>query len=196
MVIPLRYETCSVRCYHLMTTVRAWWTPPSDMKHLHQISLSHDSNQSKVIPPPPPPYKAETCSISCHYLLTTVRAWCALQVWNMLRQLSSSYVNHQSMVPPPQIWNMLCQFSSSSDNGQSMVISPSGKKYALSVVNVLCQPSEHGATPSDMKHAPSVLIDFWQRSEHGNTTSGKKHALSFFIVSWQRSEHDFWFLMY
>ena len=61
----------------------------------------------------------------------------------MLRQLSSSYDNGQSMVIHPsgmkhapsvviarawllipKVWNMLRQLSSSSDNGQSMVIYP------------------------------------------------------------------------
>ena len=135
------------------------------MKHLHQISSSHDSNQSKVIPPPPPPYKAETCSISCHYLLTTVRAWCALQVWNMLRQLSSSYVNHQSMVPPPQIWNMLCQLSSSHDNIRAWWYHLSYETCSISCHHLMTI-SEHGYTASDMKHALSVVIIPWQRTEH------------------------------
>ena len=56
----------------------------------------------------------EACTVSCHRLLTTVRAWsCITQVWNMLRQLTSSH-----------------------DNGQGMVIYPSSMKHALSVVIV------------------------------------------------------------
>ena len=90
----LRYETCSVSCHRLMTTVRIGY-----------LSLRY-----------------ETCMDSCHRDMTTVRAWLFIStVWNMPRQLSSSH-----------------------DNGQSMFIHPLG-----------------------MKHARSVVIASWQRSEHG-----------------------------
>ena len=87
----------------------------------------------------------ETCSVSCHRLMTTVRAWLFIsKVWNMLRQLSSWHDNGQSMFFIPKVWNMLRQLSSWHDNGQSIVI------HLI-----------------DMKHAPLVVIVTWQRSEHG-----------------------------
>ena len=87
----------------------------------------------------------ETCSVSCHRLMTTVRAWLFIsKVWNMLRQLSSWHDNSQSMVIYFKVWNMLRQLSSWHDNGQSIVIHL-----------------------SDMKHAPLVFIVTWQRSKHG-----------------------------
>ena len=87
----------------------------------------------------------ETCSVSCHRLMTTVRAWLFIsKVWNMLRQLSSWLDNGQSMVIYFKVWNMLRQLSSWHDNGQSIVIHL-----------------------SDMKHAPLVFIVTWQRSKHG-----------------------------
>ena len=114
----------------------------------------------------------ETCSVSCHRHMTTVRAWLFI----------------------PKIWNMLRQLSSSHDNGQSMVIHHSSIKHAPSVVIVTWQLSEHGYSSLryetcsvschrdmttvnawlfillGMKHAPSVVILSWQRSEHGNTS--------------------------
>ena len=87
----------------------------------------------------------ETCLVSCHLLMTTVRAWLFI----------------------PKVWNMLGQLSSPHDNGQSMVIHPLGMKHASSVVIVSWQRSEHGYHPWGMKHARSVVIASWQRSEHG-----------------------------
>ena len=56
----------------------------------------------------------ETCTVSCHRLMTMVRAWsCITRVWNMLRQFTSSH-----------------------DNGQGMVVYASSMKHALSVVIV------------------------------------------------------------
>ena len=87
----------------------------------------------------------ETCSDSCHRLMTTVRAWLFIsKVWNMLRQLSS--------------WH---------DNGQSMIIHLKGMKNASSVVIVSWQRSEHGYPSLRYEHAWSVVIASWQRSEHG-----------------------------
>ena len=52
----------------------------------------------------------ETCSVSCHRLMTTDRALLfVIKVWNILRQLLSCHGNGQSMVIPPQIWVMLFQ---------------------------------------------------------------------------------------
>ena len=67
--LSLRYETCSVSCHRLMTTVRVWW---------YSSSMSHALS------------------------VATVRAWLFIpKVWNMLRQLSSSHDNDQSMVIYP-----------------------------------------------------------------------------------------------
>ena len=111
----------------------------------------------------------ETCSVSCHRDITTVRAWLFI----------------------PKVWNMIYQLSSPHDNGQSMVIHPQGMKHAPTVVIVTWQRSEHGYSspryetcsvrchrlmttvrtwlfiPKVKKHAPSVVIVSWQRSEHG-----------------------------
>ena len=79
----------------------------------------------------------KTCSVSCHRLMTTDRAWLYIpQVLIMLRQFSSSHDNSQSMVIYHTCINMLCQLSSSHDYGQSMVIYLSGMKHAPSVVIV------------------------------------------------------------
>ena len=165
--ISFIYETSSVCCKCLLTTVRAWWYIPRVWSMLRQLPSSHDNSQGMVI------YllgmnhassfvivsrqrsehgniyiKYETCSVSCHRLITTVRVgnlslwqescsvscqhlmttvrawWCKHQVWNMLRQLSLSNNNGQSMVIYHSCTNMLRGLSSSNDNGQSMVIYP------------------------------------------------------------------------
>ena len=119
--ISFMYETCSVSCYHHMTTVRVWLYP----------------------------LKNESCSVSCHHLMTTARQRLFIsKVWNMLRQLSSSHDNGESMViyhislktcPAsclrlmttdkawlyiPKIWSMPHKLSSSHDNGKSMITPP------------------------------------------------------------------------
>ena len=72
----------------------------------------------------------EPCSISCHRLMMTDRAWLyILQVWIMLRELSSSH-----------------------DNGQSMVIDPSCMKHAPIVVIVSWQRTYHNY--SSLKYEP------------------------------------------
>ena len=119
----LKYETCSISCHRLMTTVREGYS-----------SLGY-----------------ETCSVSCHCLMTTYRARLII----------------------PEVWNMLHQLSSSHDNGQSMVI-----------------------YHSCMKHAPTVVIVSRQRSGHGNVSLMYVHASSVVIVSWQRTEHDYTSLRY
>ena len=86
-----------------------------------------------------------TCSVSCHRLMTSVRAW-----W---------YI--------PQVWNMLRQLSSTHDNSQSMVIYSSSTKHAPSIVIVSWQQIEHAYMSFMHEHAPSVAIVSWQRSEHG-----------------------------
>ena len=114
----LRYETCSVSCHRLMTTVRAWLFISKVWNMLRQLSSSHDNGQSMVINPEGMKHapavvivtwqrsehgylslRYETCSVSCHRLMTTVRAWLFIsKLWNMLRQLISSHDNGQSMV--------------------------------------------------------------------------------------------------
>ena len=89
--------------------------------------------------------KYDSCFVSCHLLITTVRAWLyIIHVWNMLRQLSSPH-----------------------DNIHSMVVNPLGMKHAPSVVIISWQWSEIDDTPLSMSHALSVAIVSWQRSEHG-----------------------------
>ena len=131
-------------------SMRYFWYSPQKSKYplciprvknmVHQLSSSHDNGLSKVM------YyscmkhaptidivswqrsghgyislKYVRCSVSCHRLMTTDRAW--------------SFI--------PKVWNMLCWLSSH-DNGLSMVIYPSCMKNAPSVVIVSCKWTEHG----------------------------------------------------
>ena len=103
----------------------------------------------------------ETCSVSGHRLVTTVRAWLFIsKVWNMLRQLSSSH-----------------------DNGQSMVIHPEGMKHAPTVVIVSWQRSEHGyssrryETCSDSWHRLMTTVRSWLSSLRYETCSNSWHRL-------------------
>ena len=137
--LSLRYETCFVSC-RLMTTVWAWLYIPRVWNMPRQMSSSHDNGQCIVIYPSSLnialsvdivswqrsehgyiSLKYEICSVSCHRVMTTDRAWLFI----------------------PKEWNMLCWLSSL-DNGLSMVIYPSGMKHAPSVVIVSCQWTEHG----------------------------------------------------
>ena len=160
----LRYETCSVSCHRLMTTVRACLFILKVWNMLRQLSSPHDNGQSMVIHPKGMKHaplvvivtwqrsehghsflRYEICSVSCYRLLTTVRAWLFI----------------------PKVWNMLRQLSSPHDNGQSMVIHHLG-----------------------MKHAPSVVIASWQQSEHGysslryETCSVSCHRLMTTVSAW------------
>ena len=162
--LSLVYETCSVSCYRLMTTVRAWLFIPNVWNMLRQLSSSHDKGQSMVIHPEgmnhaPTIYivtwqrsehgysslKYETCSDSCHRDMTTFRAWLFI----------------------PKVWNMPRQLSSSHDNDQSMVIHPLGMKHAPLVVIVTWQWSEHGyisfmyETCSDSCHRDMTTVRAW-----------------------------------
>ena len=160
----LRYETCLVSCHRLMTTVRAWLFIPKVWNMLRLLSSWHDNGQSMVIHPLGMKHaltvvivtwqwsehgysslRYETCSDSWHRLMTTVRAWLFIsKVWNMLRQLSSSH-----------------------DNGQSMVIHPEGMKYAPTVDIVSWQRTEHGysslkyETCSDSCHRDMTTVRAW-----------------------------------
>ena len=118
IIHPLRYETCSVSCHPLMTTVRAWYYIIHLWNMLRQLSSWHDNGQSMVIyllgmkhtpsvvivtcQRSEHGYSSlsyETCSVSCHRDMKTVRAWLFIpKVWNMLRKLSSWHDNGQSMV--------------------------------------------------------------------------------------------------
>ena len=129
--LSLRYETCSVSCHRLMTTVRAWLFVSKIWNMFQQLSLWHDNGQSMGFHPLGMKHlplvviaswqrsengysslRYETCSDSCHRLMTTVRAWLFI----------------------PKVWNMLCQLLLSSDNGQSMVIYPLGMNHSPSLV--------------------------------------------------------------
>ena len=118
MVIHPLGMTCSVSCHRLMTRVRAWLFISKIWNMLRQLSSWHDNGQSMVIHPLGMKHASlvviaswqrsehgyssiryETCSDSCHRVMTTVRAWVFIpKVWNMLRLLSSPHGNGQSMV--------------------------------------------------------------------------------------------------
>ena len=214
---PLGYETCSVSCHRDMTTVRAWLFISKVWNMLCQLSSPHDNGQSMVIHPSDMKHapsvvivtwqrsehgylslRYETCSVSCHRDMTTVRAWLFIsKVWNMLRQLSSFH-----------------------ENGQSMVIHPLGIKHAPSVVIVIWQRSEHGYSSLKYEtcfvscHRLMTMVRAWLfipkvwnmlrqlSSWHDNGQSmiiylwGMKHAPSVVIVTWQRSEHGYSSLRY
>ena len=203
------YETCSFSRHRCLTTDRAWLYIPKVWTMLIQWSSSLDDGQSMVI------YHScmkhapsvaivqwqrtehgyisrryESCSTSCHRLMTTVRAWLFFhKVWKMLRQSSSWLDNGQSMEYIIHVWNMLRQFSSSHDNGQSIVIHTLGTNHAPSIVIISWQRSEH-SNISFMWGICSVSCHrLMTRSEHCNISFMYKHAPSFFIFSWQRTEH-------
>ena len=90
----LRYETCSDSWHRLMTTVRAWLFISKVLNMLRQLSSWHDNGQSMVIHLSGMKHaptvvivtwqrsehgysslRYETCSVNCHRLMTTVRAW-------------------------------------------------------------------------------------------------------------------------
>ena len=119
--LSLRYETCSVSCHRLMTMVRAWLFISNIWNMLRQLSLWHDNGQSMGFQPKGMKHaplvviaswqrsehgysslRYETCSDSCHRLITSVRAWLFI----------------------PKVWTMLRHLLSSSDNGHCMVIYP------------------------------------------------------------------------
>ena len=109
----------------------------------------------------------------------------------MLRQLSSSNDNGQSMIIYPlgmnnapsgyivswqrsehgdiplKVWTMLRQLLSSSDNGQSRVI----YHPLWNMLRQLSSSNDNGQSmiiyPLGMNNAPSGYIVSWQRSEHG-----------------------------
>ena len=179
---------------------------------IRQLSWSHDNGQSMVIhlhgmkhDPSVPivtwqrseqgysSLRYETCSVSCHHLMTMVRAWLFI----------------------PKVWNMLRQLSSSHDNGQRMVIHPLGMKHAPTVAIVTWQRSEQGhsslryETCPDSCHCLMTTVRAWLfipkawnmlrqlSSWHDNGQSmvihlkGMKYAPTVVIMTWQRSEHGY-----
>ena len=139
----LRYETCSNSCHRDMTTVWAWLFISKVWNMLRLLSSSHDNGQSMVIHPEGMNHapsvvivswqrsehgsislRYEPCSVCCHRLMTTVRAW-----YSSLRYETCSDSCHRHMTTVrawlfiSKVWNMLQQLSSWHDNGQSMVIS-------------------------------------------------------------------------
>ena len=136
----------------------------------------------------------------------------------MLRQLSSSHDNGQSMVKYTS--SMKHAPSSSHDNGQRMLKYPSSMNNAPSVVIVLWQRSEHGSisvvyetcsvsfhrlmtTDRAWLFIPKICNMLCQLSSsnyNGQSRvippSSMKHARSAVIVSWQRSEHGSVFVRY
>ena len=140
--ISLRYVTCSDCCHRDMTTVRPRLFISKVWNMLRQLSSSHDNGQIMVIhllgikhaptvvivtwqrsEHGNSSLRYETCLVSCHRLMTTVRAWLFIpKVWNMLGQLSSPHDNGQSMVIHPLGMKHAPSALSPNDNGQSMVI--------------------------------------------------------------------------
>ena len=119
--ISLRYEPCSVSCYLLMTTVRAWLYTPKVWTMLRQLLSSQWQRSEHGVYPLGMNHapsvvivlwqrsehgyiflRYEPYSVRCYRLMTTVRAWL--------------YV--------PKVWPMFCQLLTSHDNGQSMVLYP------------------------------------------------------------------------
>ena len=120
----------------------------------------------------------------------------------------------------PKVWIMLRQLTSSHDNGQSMDIHLLNMKHTPTVVIVTWQRSEHGysslryETCSESWHRLMTTVRAWLfitkvlnmlrqlSSWHDNGQSmvihllGMKHAPSVVIVSWQRSEHGYSSLRY
>ena len=160
----LRYETCIVSCHRLMTTVRAWLFISKIWNMLRQLSSWHNNGQSMGFHPLGMKHvplvviaswqrsehgysslRYETCSDSCHRLMTTVRAWLFI----------------------PKVRNMLRQLTSSLDNGQSMVIHLKIMNHAPTVVIVTWQRSEHGysslryETCSDSWHRLMTTVRAW-----------------------------------
>ena len=131
------YETCSIRCLRLMKTDKTWLYIPKVWNMLCQLSSSRDNDENMVRYPFGINHAPSVVVISWqlsehgyisfiyenfHRLVTTMRTWLDIPLVSiMLRQLSSSH-----------------------GNGQSMVTYPSCINHAPSVVIVSWQRSEHG----------------------------------------------------
>ena len=160
---------------------------------LCQLSSSHDNSQSMVIYHPCIKHAPsvgivswqrsehdnislmyETCSISCHRLMTTDRAWLYI----------------------PNVWTMLRQLSSSNDNGQSMVIYHLCMKHAPSVVIASWQRTEHGYT--------SLMYEPCSVSYHRLMTTDRAWLYIIYVWNMlhqlsspqKRTEHGYTSLMY
>ena len=107
--------------YHALTVVMWRW-----------LLTKHVSYMNDILP----------CSDRCDRTMTTVGACFILEGYViMLWPLSW---DDQSREMYHYLWNMLRQLSSSYDNGQSMLICHSSMKHAPSVVFALWQRKEHG----------------------------------------------------
>ena len=90
----LKYKTCSVSCHRLMTTVKAWLIILKVWNMLLKLLSSDDNGQSMVMYSSGMKHapsvvftlwqwtehgytslRYEICSVNCHRLMTTVRAW-------------------------------------------------------------------------------------------------------------------------
>ena len=199
---------CCDRCHESMTTDGAWIIPKGWITMLWPLSWAYENWQSRfhTLGKNAPSVvivswqrsehwhlflRYESCSVSCHSLITLVRAWkYIIHLWNMARQVSSSY-----------------------DNGQSMVIHPLGIKHAPSVVIFTRQRTEHGYQSLRYQrcsvcchHLMTKVRACWYplkvwnmlhqlSSSHDYNQSivinpyGMKHAPPIVIISWQRMEH-------
>ena len=148
------------------------------------------------------PLKNESCFVSCHHLMTTARARLFIsKVWNMLRQLSSSHFNGQSMVIyhislktcPPSCLHLMTT-DKHGYTSQKYESCPTSCLRLMTTVRV----SLH---PSSMSHALSVAIFSWQRSNHGYfslryvTCSVRSHHLMTTVRAWKYTTHVWNMLM-
>ena len=165
--ISLKYEICSVSCHRLMTTDIAWLFIPKVWNMLCWLS-SLDNGLSMVIYPSGMEHapsvvivscqwtehgylylKYETCSVSWHRLMTTVRAWLYIhQVWNMPVVIVSG------MKHAPSVVIVSCQLT---EHGYLYL------KYET------CSVSWHRLMTTVwawlyIPHAPSVVIVSWQQT--------------------------------
>ena len=130
---------------------------------LRQLPPSHDSGQRMEMY-----LKHETGSLSCHRLMTTVRAWLFI----------------------PEVWIMLCQLPSSHDNNQSIVMYSTGMKHAPSVFIVSWQRIEHGysllryATCSVSCHRLMTTVRAWLYIPHVWNSSVSCHGLITTVWAW------------
>ena len=123
----LRYETCSDSCHRDMTTDRARLFISKVWNMIPQLSSPHDNGQSMVIHLEGMKHaqtvvfvtwqrsehgylslRYETCSGSCHRLMTTVRAWLS----SLRYETCSDSCHHdmttvRALVFIPKVWNML-----------------------------------------------------------------------------------------
>ena len=185
--ISLRYETCSVMCNRLMTTVRARWNIHQVWNMLRQLSSSYGNGQSMVIYHPCMKHAQTVVIISwqrkelgysslrfatCSFVF--IVSWQRSKHGNISIMYESCSVSCHHLMTTVRAWlyiiyllNMPCKLSSANDNGHNMVMYSSGIKHAPSVVIVSWQRTKHCYSSLRYEHAPSVVIVSRQRSEHG-----------------------------